>query len=930
VTGRRVCVGLWLVKTLPILSQLAALIFSAAISNAAESLDRWTPVPADAKGIVFGDGNGSVTLTGEKWSHLRAPAGLIPDVAMTARVTILDASKDKRFFGQNWSAWPDATFNDGGFDAGFLLRATEDGSSGYRVQLSVVYQCVALVKWPEGGYVAVADCPVKTGTAHRLEARAQGDEIRVTFDGAEKIRWRDTFLPISRGAVGIGVSGGARAEFAEVTIEKLPAVAAPPPPAHVANFSVKPFLGGRLFVFDGSEPVLLLHHEKDPSCFAKLRPGYKPQLTFDSHWGLENQGAFKEAASRWTAPTAGGGGKTATATWSARGLNDRFTTTSRLTVGYDAKRGVYTYDIESTLEMLPGEPFHFRYGFDFEHHTPLDPFRWQYLIARRAGGELYHRPVYPIDPGPQNGLETLGGARVWFGRHLEEMHYAPAVEYDISPGAIGDRKLNTAVCAAFYDTGVSFPPETAKPGDRIEVKYRYTGVPATEARGLFDASKVYDSPTLDPKHHYIFADEWPRLTFSQHVPMSETWIYGRTPFMTAHNQRPTYELEKNCGAGSGFAMKLGPSSYGRAKLAKAVPLAAGRYAVSALVKSSNVHGPGGRIELEAAEAKTNRVLASATHYVGNGTFDWQPQGFVFDVPEEAGSLTVAFGNAGTGAMLVTDVVFQKLDDGGTLPKGVAAKPNDRPAAYGDSVPDAVADYRMGEGGGLSVLNHATGADALGHLDLANLDWVADSGRPAIRFADNTTGRRDFRADSGLNRHYLSHPGYSGKDTLPLALTGMHGGGKPIPGLTLAAWIKPDAAMGGESKNARGDIIGYGARRFILSLNGKTAPYTLEARVNVNDRIVSEIPLEAEKWHHAAMTCAPEAGQWRVRLYLDGKPAGDGLTKQFPSDSLVVPSMILGAEIFYFHDAFYRGLIGRTLVVHRAMTGAEIEALAREK
>ncbi len=39
-----------------------------------------------------------------------------------------------------------------------------------------------------------------------------------------------------------------------------------------------------------------------------------------------------------------------------------------------------------------------RYGFDFEHHTPLDPFRWQYLIARRRGGEAYHRPVYPIDP----------------------------------------------------------------------------------------------------------------------------------------------------------------------------------------------------------------------------------------------------------------------------------------------------------------------------------------------------------------------------------------------------------------------------------------------------------------------------------------------------------------------------------------------------
>lgn len=99
-------------------------------------------------------------------------------------------------------------------------------------------------------------------------------------------------------------------------------------------------------------------------------------------------------------------------TWSARHVKDRFTTKSTMTVGYDAKRGTYTYDIESALEMLPGEPFHFRYGFDFEHHTPLDPFRWQYLIAKRASGAgTYHRPVYPIDPGPRRFILGLHGAK---------------------------------------------------------------------------------------------------------------------------------------------------------------------------------------------------------------------------------------------------------------------------------------------------------------------------------------------------------------------------------------------------------------------------------------------------------------------------------------------------------------------------------------
>ena len=50
---------------------------------------------------------------------------------------------------------------------------------------------------------------------------------------------------------------------------------------------------------------------------------------------------------------------------------------------WDAKRSTYTYDVDSDIEVTAAEPFLFRYGYDFEHHTPLDPFRWQYLIVRR-------------------------------------------------------------------------------------------------------------------------------------------------------------------------------------------------------------------------------------------------------------------------------------------------------------------------------------------------------------------------------------------------------------------------------------------------------------------------------------------------------------------------------------------------------------------
>ena len=226
-----------------------------------------------------------------------------------------------------------------------------------------------------------------------------------------------------------------------------------------------------------------------------------------------------------------------------------------------------------------------------------------------------------------------------------------------------------------------------------------------------------------------------------------------------------------------------------------------------------------------------------------------------------------------------------------------------------------------------MLNHGSGG-GLGHLDLANLDFVTDAGRPSLRFANNPTGRKAFRQDSGLNRHYLSHSGYAGKDTLPIALTGHHGGGAPIPGLTLAAWVKPAPAMGSSHHGGRGDVIGYGARRFVLGLHGQKAPYQLVARINVNDSIISTTKLAVDKWQHIAMTAEPKDGQWLVRLYLDGQPVGEGQTKKFPADSAIVPSLILGAEIFYFHDAYYRGLIGRTLVLHRAVPATELGDLAR--
>jgi len=66
----------------------------------------------------------------------------------------------------------------------------------------------------------------------------------------------------------------------------------------------------------------------------------------------------------------------------------------------------------------------------------------------------------------------------------------------------------------------------------------------------------------------------------------------------------------------------------------------------------------------------------------------------------------------------------------------------------------------------------------------------------------------------------------------------------------------------------------------------------------------------------------------VRLWLDGRPVAEGETRKPGVAAPFAPSLVLGTEIFYFHDAYYRGLIGRTLVFGRSLEAPAIGALAR--
>lgn len=542
---------------------------------AAEDLTLWRPLVA-GQSVLQQEAERAV-LQGAEWTWLGS-ATQHADVKFEVTLQVDSAASQFDFFGSGWSAWPDPKFGDRGFEAGLLLRGGADGTSGYRVQLSTKYQECALVRFPDGGYVRSVPCAVPLQRPLRLSVVVSGSVLRVLLDGREVLTYADRLGGMTAaGLLGLGASSGARVTFSGVQVSAAERLHVPEAGPHVLRLSSRRWLGGRQFVFDDNEPILQLHSAGDPAMFAKLRPGLKPLLTFDSHWGLENQGAYREAAAEWTESRVSGGGEALQAEWSARHVQGRFTTSSRLQVGFDQQRQVYTYEIDSELLVLPGEP----------------------------------------------------------------------------------------------------------------------------------------------------------------------WV----------------------------------------------------------------------------------------------------------------------------------------------------------------------------------------------LELANVDWVREGGRRGLRFSENSKERADYPSP-GLLDTWLRHPqqrqNYEPHRHGAFGLGGFHGGGRPLKALTLATWIRPAGEMGAGPHPGRGDLIGFGARRFILGLEGQTAPYRLGAWLNVNDRVTSESRLEAERWSHVAMTCESTGERWRVRLYVDGIQVGEGLTEKLLVSETVPDSLILGGEYFYLHCHYYRGLMGPVQVVERCLTESELRVLAEQQ
>jgi len=197
-------------------------------------------MPADLKGAAIADGK--AVLTSDGWGFLVAPDDRA-NVELETSFRIVEPAKQFRFFGESWSVWPDLTYPDQGFEAAILVRSGKD--SGYRVQFSHKLQEVALVKYPDGGFLRSVPCPLGLKQVHQVTVSARSSRISVRVDGQERLGYNDQLLLIPKGRLGVGASSGAKVEFGPVTVRELQPGPAEAPAPHEPDFRARAWLGGR-------------------------------------------------------------------------------------------------------------------------------------------------------------------------------------------------------------------------------------------------------------------------------------------------------------------------------------------------------------------------------------------------------------------------------------------------------------------------------------------------------------------------------------------------------------------------------------------------------------------------------------------------------------------------------------------------------------
>ncbi|MHB9023371.1 MAG: hypothetical protein ACYC7E_04240 [Armatimonadota bacterium] len=364
----------------------------------------------------------------------------------------------------------------------------------------------AVALWsPAGGFLQVVPFCSKPFAWRRVKIVTAGPVIEVWVDGELVIHYRDTVAPVTAGRYGIGVFGEQFYRFKDIrqsaNTRVLPAEQATYPGKEAPHFRLGYFLRQQ-FLFCNNEPIGRIDPATSLIHEVRLRSGYKPLTMIGLHWdqynGPRNTVDVKE---EWTVEKTNG--PEFAARYRFRNPGSNVYCNGRLTVSYDPRRETYLWELDTTVEVAPGQTWkydHFGLSFadpvPYDHIPPavevVDPWqcRYEWIVFQAPDGNYYRHPMLHnhVPPIPdQMKYKSDGGLAVLMHDPLGNL----ALEFDFDPA------LRPAwwLCPWAYDIHFLINPYEKgyeiPGGTQHHVKFRYLSVHGEEAQRIFDASTVH-------------------------------------------------------------------------------------------------------------------------------------------------------------------------------------------------------------------------------------------------------------------------------------------------------------------------------------------------------------------------------------------------------------------------------------------------------
>ncbi|MHB9025788.1 MAG: hypothetical protein ACYC7E_16745 [Armatimonadota bacterium] len=397
-------------------------------------------------------------------------------------------------------------------------------------------QAGAVALWsPDGGFLQVKPYNGNPFTWQQVKIAAAGPVITVWLDGKPVIHYKDTVAPIQQGKYGLGAFGDQFYRFKEMKQSPnsglLPDAQAIVPGKEAPRFRLAGFLRQQ-FLFCNNEPIGRIDPVAPFINEVRLRPGYRPQLSFGLHWDQYNRTEnFVNIPEEWVVEKTDG--PEFVARYRLRNTTSSLAVNGRLRVTYDAKRGSYLWEVDTTVEVLPGKTWvNDSAGLSFGDPVPYDhvpnafpqaqPWRapYQWIVFQAPDGKYYRHPLYhnyipPTDE--QMRIKSDGGIAVL----MDNPYSNPGIQLDF-PEVPGQR-AGFWVCPWIYDIHFLISPykhgQTIPGGTKHHAKFRYLTVYGEEAKRMMAESTV----------HPHFKTVPPRILFTGGVNTFDRQVTGETP-----------------------------------------------------------------------------------------------------------------------------------------------------------------------------------------------------------------------------------------------------------------------------------------------------------------------------------------------------------------------------------------------------------------